>query len=133
MENEQKDARDLVLIFLAVFLVCIYLFRERQQYSEDKAPMLQRLDNSSGLNGLNGLNPVLTNGEAKQVLGIKIDINKATQSDLESLPNVGPKLAKNIIEKRNEVGGFKSIDDIKKVKGIGEKKFEKIKDLIGVR
>ena len=157
MENKQKDARDLVLIFLAVLLVCINLFREWQQYPTEKGARVQGIPevkgqvvkgpseialplikpearNDSFLNPrpLEPSNPALTSGEAKQVLGIKIDINKASRQDFESLPNIGPKLAKNIIEKRDELNGFKSIDDIKKVKGIGEKKFEKIRDLIDV-
>ena len=62
----------------------------------------------------------------------KININKATQTELETLPGIGPSTALKIINYRNENGKFKSIDDIKNVSGIGDGKFTKIKDLICV-
>jgi competence protein ComEA len=60
-----------------------------------------------------------------------ININTATESELCSLPGIGPSLAKRIIEYRTS-HYFSSIEEIKNVKGIGEKKFEKIKNLITV-
>ena len=59
----------------------------------------------------------------------KININKASAKELESLPGIGPTLAKRTIEGRP----YETIEDIKKVKGIGEKTFEKIKDKISVK
>ncbi len=61
-----------------------------------------------------------------------IDINTADEKELDSLPGVGPSKAKDIISYREKNGGFKSIEDIKNVKGIGESSFEKIKDKITV-
>ena len=63
---------------------------------------------------------------------IKIDINKATAKDLTTLKNIGPKTAASILEYRKANGSFKTIDDLLKVKGIGEKKFKSIKDMIMV-
>lgn len=60
----------------------------------------------------------------------KININKCTQTELETLPGIGPSTAQNIIKYRKENGKFGKIEDIKKVNGIGNNKFEKIKDLI---
>jgi len=62
----------------------------------------------------------------------KLNINTATQADLEKLPGIGPVLAERIIKYREEHGPFKTIDEIQNVKGIGKKKFETIKDLIAV-
>ena len=62
----------------------------------------------------------------------KININSASQTQLESLPGIGPTYAKRIIEYRTANGGFKSINQIKNVKGIGEKTFAKFKDLITI-
>ena len=59
----------------------------------------------------------------------KISINSATKEELMTLPGIGEKTALKIIEYR-KVQAFKSIEDIKNVKGIGDKKYEKIKDLI---
>ena len=60
----------------------------------------------------------------------KININTATQEQLETLPGIGQSTALKILDYRKENGKFKKIDDIKQVKGIGEAKFNKIKDLI---
>ena len=58
----------------------------------------------------------------------KININTANQSELETLPGIGPSKAQDIIENRP----YSSIEGIKKVPGIGEATFQKIKDLITV-
>lgn len=60
----------------------------------------------------------------------KVNINTGTESQLALLPGVGPKLAAEIIRYRTGNGNFKTIDDIKKVSGIADKKFEKIRDFI---
>lgn len=62
-----------------------------------------------------------------------ININTASQAELESLPGIGPALARRIIEFRETYGPFKSIEDLKKVPGIGEAIFSRIKDLITVQ
>ena len=62
----------------------------------------------------------------------KININTATQTELETLPGIGISTAIKIIEYRKENGKFKNIEEIKNVKGIGENKFKKIKELIKV-
>ena len=62
----------------------------------------------------------------------KVDINTASEADLTKLPGIGEKIAKAIVEHRAKEP-FKTIEDIKKVKGISEKKFEKIKALIEVK
>ena len=59
-----------------------------------------------------------------------VNINTATQTELEELPGIGPSIATRIIEYRDQNGKFKSVDDIKNVTGIGDSKFEKIKDYI---
>lgn len=59
-----------------------------------------------------------------------VNINAASASELERLPNIGPKLAKDIITYRDANGSFLFKEDLMKVRGIGPKKFEEIKDLI---
>ena len=61
-----------------------------------------------------------------------ININTATQTELELLPGIGPSTASKIIKYREENGEFKVIDDIKNVSGIGDAKFESIKNQITV-
>ena len=61
-----------------------------------------------------------------------MNINKATQSELETLPGIGEAMANRIIEYREQNGNFQKIEDLKNVKGIGEAKFDKIKELVTV-
>ena len=63
----------------------------------------------------------------------KININTATEEELAgNLPGVGKSTAKLIVDKREELGGFSDIAQLKSVKGIGKKKFEKIENFICV-
>ena len=61
-----------------------------------------------------------------------VNINKATIQELDILPGIGEAIANKIINYREENGQFKSIDEIKNVNGIGDKKYEEIKSLISV-
>ena len=61
---------------------------------------------------------------------LMININKSTQTELEQLPGIGPSIASSIIKYRKEKGNFKNIEEIKNVEGIGESKYNKIKDYI---
>jgi competence protein ComEA len=61
-----------------------------------------------------------------------LDLNRATDRDFDALPGVGPKLAERIMEYRQSVGMFHSLDELRAVKGIGKKKFERIRPLVTV-
>ncbi len=56
-----------------------------------------------------------------------VDLNRASIAELELLPHVGPAMARRIVAFRKSNGKFKSVQDLKKVKGIGDKTFELIK------
>jgi competence protein ComEA len=61
-----------------------------------------------------------------------VNINTASQAQLETLPGIGAKAAQRIIEFRQKNGGFKKPEDLMNVKGVGEKSFLKLKPLITV-
>ncbi len=63
----------------------------------------------------------------------KINLNKATIEELSLLPSVGPATAEKIIEHRKTNGAFSSVDELDDIKGIGEKKLEKIRPYATVR
>ncbi|WML40626.1 helix-hairpin-helix domain-containing protein [Neobacillus sp. OS1-2] len=73
----------------------------------------------------------LASSAASQGKG-KININKADEQELQNLPGIGPAKATAIIEYRNTSGSFKEVEDLKNISGIGDKTFEKLKDLIVV-
>ena len=59
-----------------------------------------------------------------------VHLNSATEADLIQLPGIGPALAKRIVEHRRQIGGFKSVEQLLEVKGIGEKKLEQIRPYV---
>jgi competence protein ComEA len=61
-----------------------------------------------------------------------IDLNNATQAQLESLPGIGPALAGAIIAERDRRGGFKSVNELREVRGIGELRFADLRDRVMV-
>lgn len=61
-----------------------------------------------------------------------VNINTASSDLLQTLKNIGPAVAKNIIDYRENIGAFNTIEDIMNVKGIGQGKFDTIKDSITV-
>jgi len=63
----------------------------------------------------------------------KINLNTASAEQLESLPGIGPVTAKRIVDYRAKVGKFKQIEEIINIEGIGEKKFERIKDRLTIQ
>lgn len=63
---------------------------------------------------------------------VKVNINTATLAELQTLPRIGPKVAQRIIDYRTQNGNFKRVEDLMKVKGIGEKVFAGLKDWITV-
>ncbi|WP_433533605.1 ComEA family DNA-binding protein [Micromonospora sp. CA-263727] len=64
--------------------------------------------------------------------GGRVNLNTATAAQLETLPGVGPVLAKRIIEHRDQHGGFRSVGDLRQVNGIGDARYEQLKDLVTV-
>jgi competence protein ComEA len=62
----------------------------------------------------------------------KININSASATELDALPGIGPALAQRIIDYRTEHGPFRSVDDLRKVSGIGDVIFAGIKDRVTV-
>lgn len=63
----------------------------------------------------------------------KVNINTANQTELETLPGIGTATAEKIIDYRNKNGKFNSIEDIQNVKGIGQSKYENIKENICIK
>ncbi|MGQ9560976.1 MAG: ComEA family DNA-binding protein [Candidatus Oleimicrobiaceae bacterium] len=61
-----------------------------------------------------------------------VDINRASAAELEKLPHIGPALAQRIVAYREQWGPFRSIEEIKQVKGIGERTFARIRPYLTI-
>ena len=71
-------------------------------------------------------------GAAKPLPDGMVNINTADEKELDKLPGIGPAMAKRIVEYRTENGAFQAPEEIKRVKGIGDAKYEKMKDKIAL-
>ena len=81
---------------------------------------------------------VLSNDSGEEIIEedektTQSSLNKAIEQDLQKLPEIGPSLAYRIISYRNENGKFSTVEDIKNVNGIGDSKYENIRDFICVK
>jgi competence protein ComEA len=81
--------------------------------------------------------PLVSGGQAsapssKSAPAAVVNINTASAEQLNGLPGVGDKMAARIIEYRQKNGGFKKVEDLMNIQGIGEKNFLKLKPLITV-
>jgi competence protein ComEA len=61
-----------------------------------------------------------------------LDLNAATEVQLEALPGIGPSLAQAIVAEREREGGFHSVDDLRRVRGIGDARFAQLRPLVAV-
>lgn len=61
-----------------------------------------------------------------------LDLNRASAGEIDALPGIGAVLAERVVAYRTSAGGFRSIDDLRRVKGIGAKKLDRLRPLIMV-
>ncbi|MFY9377133.1 MAG: helix-hairpin-helix domain-containing protein, partial [Peptococcia bacterium] len=76
--------------------------------------------------------PISNESSVGEKVRAKVNINRASLSELQTLNGIGPALAQRIIDYRREQGPFNSIEEITEVKGIGSVLLEKIRDNITV-
>jgi len=73
-----------------------------------------------------------SDGTSGVVAGGKVNLNTATQAQLEQLPGIGPTYAQSILAERQRRGGFTSVNDLRSVRGIGDKRFAELAPLVTV-
>lgn len=130
--REDADTKDINLAYPLEDGMKIHIPTKQEKEKEntigseiEKSKAESYVTNSSG---------VSTNNEkTEDSKNSKVNINTATQAQLETLPGIGPSTATKILTYRKEKGKFTKIQDIKEVSGIGDSKFEKIKDYITVK
>ena len=99
-------------------------------YIPTKEEVNQKEENASYIIGSN--DTIQNNNNLGNKMSGKVNINTATREEIDVLPGIGESTANKIINYREENGKFKTIEEIKEVSGIGDSKFEQIKDLIEV-
>ena len=97
---------------------------------EDKV----KLENKAYITSESGNNVIVQTVSTEKNGGSgKVNINTATQNELENLPGIGPSIASRIIEYRDQNGKFSKVEDLQNVKGIGDAKFNNIKEYVMVQ
>jgi len=71
-------------------------------------------------------------GSGVVAAGAPVNLNTATMAELDTLPGVGPSTAQKILDYRTAQGGFKSVEDLNNVSGIGDVTFAELKDLVTI-
>ena len=117
--------KPLIVSLAAVFLFTAALFAVKLNAPEGVEVQTRPVSQELIMEGSVGAGYKLLPGE-------KLNINTATAEELTALPGIGDALAAQIIAYREENGAFAAAEDIMKVSGIGEKRFEALRDYITV-
>lgn len=133
-KTEKADISEINLAYVLDDGIRLYI----PSFSEMKEKKLENSTNSKDIissdTGVSNIVMEEVNVEKKNTNEIKkININKASKDELKQLSGVGDSVAQAIIDYRQKNGKFNSIEDIKKVPGIGESKFHNIEKMISVK
>ena len=121
--TQEADLSDINLAYLLEDGMKIYIPNQNErQENNEKTKNIPKEENTPSMQ--------IQDTNTKQDV---ININTATQEELDTLPGIGPATATKIIEYRKEKGKFKQKEEIKEVSGIGEAKYEKMKEYISTK
>ncbi|MEE9615328.1 MAG: helix-hairpin-helix domain-containing protein [Thermodesulfobacteriota bacterium] len=120
MERKGKDFgyKPFVLLFTA----CLFIFFLK---SYDSTPRPSFNDSPSNMESTGG-----GTAESRLVAGTPLDINTVTTDELTLLPGIGEALARRIVTRRTEIGGFDSVEELIEVNGIGEEKLASVRPFL---
>lgn len=104
--------------------------KDGEQLRVPERAQVAPVSDASGTAGTAGSAASANGATPANSAGGLVNINTASEQELDTLPGIGPAMAKRIIEYRTTEGGFKKLEDIKNIKGIGDAKFNKLKDKI---
>lgn len=124
--KEDADIQDINLAYILEDGMKIYIPNKKDKSEKEK---VNKEDNNYYENN----NVTQYNNSNNKKQNQKININTATQTELETLPGIGPSTALKIINYRNKQKKFSNIEEIKEVSGIGDSKFDNIKNLITIK
>lgn len=110
-----------------------YVLEDGQKIYIPKKGDKAKLEGKAYITSESGNNVIVESKNTDKGVSKKVNINTATQSELEELPGIGPSIATRIIEYRQQNGKFSKIEDLQNVKGIGDAKFGNVKEHIVVK
>ena len=129
-DNANTTPINLSLKIKDEMVIIIYTNEEVENFAKTKEKEARMIKECNEFNNLRNDACINTKSNKETKVEGKININTATKEELNTLPGIGSSKAKSIIEYREKVNGFKEIDELKKVEGIGEELFAKIKENI---
>ena len=129
-DNANTTPINLSLKIKDEMVIIIYTNEEVENFVKTKEKEARMIKECNEFNNLRNDACINTKSNKETKVEGKININTATKEELNTLPGIGSSKAKSIIEYREKVNGFKEIDELKKVEGIGEELFAKIKENI---
>lgn len=94
---------------------------------------LLTLEKQDSLNKINNGNAISKSGKTSAKAEFLININTANSEQLQQLPRIGPAITARIIEYRTQNGNFNSKEELMNVRGIGQKTFQNLKDMISIQ
>ena len=121
-ETKEADLSQVNLAYILQDGQKIYIPNKKEKIT---TYIIQDVGNNGVVEDNSNIN--LEKGENK-----KVNINTANQTELDELPGIGDSIAQRIIDYREQNGSFKSIEELKEVKGIGDAKFEEIREHVTV-
>lgn len=132
MDKELSHER--ILIAVALILCAVLIGYNAFFVPQAATPAVVYVQTgSSSVSSDEAYTPLPPSGSSKQPMG-RINLNTATAQNLaDALPGVGPTLAQRIVDYRTTSSGFKSVEELKNVDGIGDKTYDAIKDLVYIQ
>ncbi len=137
-KNEQKIFLFLSVVFIAGVSIKAYRAYFAPQpvrqfdYSALDKEFEERSKHLTLISSYDGRND-FTMSKAAPGVKKKINLNAATKDELVSLPGIGENIAEQILIYRDEHGSFSSVEQLRKIKGIGAKKFQKLRPYVSVQ
>ena len=125
--TEDANLQDINLAYMLEDGMKIYIPKNSESNNHDNTESNATIENDKREKTVKNIE-----NKNSKTQNVKININTATQTELETLPGIGSSTALKIINYRKENGKFKSIEDIKNVNGIGDSKYNTIKDMIKI-
>lgn len=127
------DKRYPALLVISAILLLLFFFVYSSPFSGDPSGTPVPQEKAIALHSAASAGAGPSAARTKSTLPVfPLDINKATKDELMLLPGIGEKTARRIIEKRAELKGFRTVDDLTAVKWIGKVKLERLRAYVTV-